>query len=84
MPKIVVVGGGLVGMAAGMMLARDGCEVTVLERDGGPVPGSPVEAWQDWDRRGIAQHMAPARLQVVRLPELRDAAAVPVLPGLHR
>jgi glycine/D-amino acid oxidase-like deaminating enzyme len=54
-PKIVVVGGGVVGLAAAMMLAKDGCEVTVLERDEGAVPGSPGDAWRDWDRRGIAQ-----------------------------
>jgi hypothetical protein len=31
-----------------------------------------------------AQHVAPARLQEMRLPELRDTAAVPVLPGVPR
>lgn len=29
-----------------MMLARDGHEVTVLERDADPVPGSVEEAWE--------------------------------------
>lgn len=48
-----MVGGGLVGLAAAMMFAGDGCEVTLLERDDGAVPGSPGGAWQDWDRRGI-------------------------------
>ena len=59
MPRVVVVGGGLVGLAAAMMLAKDGCVVTVLERDGGAVPGSPGDAWRDWDRRGIAQFRQP-------------------------
>jgi len=59
MPRIVVVGGGLVGLAAGMMLAKDGCDVTVLERDDCAVPGSCGDAWQDWDRRGIAQFRQP-------------------------
>jgi 2-polyprenyl-6-methoxyphenol hydroxylase-like FAD-dependent oxidoreductase len=80
MPRIVVAGGGLIGMATGMMLARDGCEVTVLERDGDAVPGSPDGAWQDWDRHGIAQfrqphylHSAGSQVLGARLPEVRDA-----------
>jgi len=59
MPKIVVVGGGLIGMATAMMLAQDGAEVIVLERDDDAVPGSPGTAWQDWDRPGIAQFRQP-------------------------
>jgi phytoene dehydrogenase-like protein len=31
MPRIVVLGGGLCGLAAGMLLARDGHEVTLFE-----------------------------------------------------
>jgi 2-polyprenyl-6-methoxyphenol hydroxylase-like FAD-dependent oxidoreductase len=58
MPRIVVAGGGLIGMAAAMMFAQDGAEVIVLERDDDAVPGSPGTAWQDWDRRGIAQFRA--------------------------
>ena len=33
MAQIVVMGGGLNGLTAGMLLARDGHQVTVLERD---------------------------------------------------
>lgn len=96
MPKIVVVGGGLIGMAAGLMLAKDGCEVTVLERDNAAVPGSPGDAWRDWDRRGIAQFRQPHYLQAggshvlsTVLPDvaqaLRDSGAarfdvMPMLP----
>ena len=80
MPKIVVVGGGLIGMATAMMLAQAGAEVIVLERDGDPVPGSPGTAWQDWDRRGIAQFRQPHLLLPAghhiltgRLPEVAEA-----------
>jgi len=80
MPRIVVAGGGLAGLSAGMMLTRDGCEVTVLERDNDALPGSPGSAWQDWDRRGIAQfrqphymHAAGCQVLATLLPEVKDA-----------
>jgi len=55
MSKIVVLGAGVCGLAAGMLLCRDGHEVTVLERDPDPVPSSPEEAWQRWPRDGVTQ-----------------------------
>ena len=80
MPRIVVVGGGLIGLATAMMLAEDGCDVTVLERDDCAVPGSPDEAWRDWDRRGIAQfrqahflHAGGRHIVDSRLPEVSEA-----------
>ena len=59
MSRIVVLGGGLVGCSTAMMLARDGHEVTLLERDNAPVPGSPEEAWHMWERSGVAQFRQP-------------------------
>lgn len=55
MPKIVIAGGGIVGLSTALLLAKAGCEVTVLERDEGALPGSPEAAWQDWERGGVAQ-----------------------------
>ena len=55
MAKIVVLGGGVCGLASGLMLARDGHEVTVLERDMAPVPESVDEAWEGWSRDGVSQ-----------------------------
>jgi 2-polyprenyl-6-methoxyphenol hydroxylase-like FAD-dependent oxidoreductase len=42
-------------MAAAMMLADDGHEVTVLERDAAPPPPDPHTAFEGWDRRSVAQ-----------------------------
>ncbi|HEV7882779.1 MAG TPA: NAD-binding protein [Solirubrobacteraceae bacterium] len=59
MARIVVMGAGICGLAGAMMLSRDGHEVTVLERDPAPVPASPEEAWEDWDRDGVTQFRQP-------------------------
>jgi 2-polyprenyl-6-methoxyphenol hydroxylase-like FAD-dependent oxidoreductase len=79
MGRIVFVGGGIVGTCAAMMLANDGHEVTVLERDPSP-PTSPDAAWEEWDRRGVNQfkmlHLFLARFRQVadaELPGLTDA-----------
>jgi 2-polyprenyl-6-methoxyphenol hydroxylase-like FAD-dependent oxidoreductase len=55
MPRILVLGGGVCGLVAALMLARDGHEVTLLERDPQPVPDSVDAAWETWQRRGVAQ-----------------------------
>jgi 2-polyprenyl-6-methoxyphenol hydroxylase-like FAD-dependent oxidoreductase len=55
MARIIVLGGGVCGLAAGMLLTRDGHEVTVLERDAAPVPESVEEAWERWSRDGVTQ-----------------------------
>jgi 2-polyprenyl-6-methoxyphenol hydroxylase-like FAD-dependent oxidoreductase len=70
MPRIVVVGGGMCGLAAGILLTRDGHEVTVFERDPAPVPESVEEAWEQWTRDGVAQFrlahfLAPAGREVL-------------------
>jgi len=63
MSKIVVAGGGICGMAAALMLARDGHDVVVLDRDDAPVPDDAESSWA-WERRSIAQF----RLAHVMLP----------------
>jgi 2-polyprenyl-6-methoxyphenol hydroxylase-like FAD-dependent oxidoreductase len=50
MMSVLVVGGGICGLGTALLLARDGHDVTVLERDGGAVPESANEAWSVWDR----------------------------------
>src|SRR5213078_2904426 len=48
-------GGGLNGLTAGMLLARDGHQVTVLERDAAGPKGRAGDLWERWDRRGVNQ-----------------------------
>lgn len=52
--QVVVVGGGVAGLGAALVLARQGHEVVVVERDDTPMPTSADEAF-DWDRRGAPQ-----------------------------
>jgi 2-polyprenyl-6-methoxyphenol hydroxylase-like FAD-dependent oxidoreductase len=82
MPRVVVLGGGVVGLSTGMLLAERGCDVTVVERDPVQVPESPGGAWQDWDRPGVAQfrqphylHPAGSQLLADRLPAVHEALA---------
>ena len=82
MAKVVVLGGGVVGLCTGMLLADRGYDVTVLERDDAPVPGSPDDAWQAWDRPGVAQfrqphylHPAGARILEAQLPDVWESLA---------
>lgn len=77
MAAIVVCGGGVVGLCAGLMLAEDGHEVTVLEPDPTGPPEQPAAAWDDWRRGGVAQFRQPHTL----LPRFRQVADAE-LPGL--
>lgn len=74
---VVVVGGSVAGLGAALVLSSEGHRVTVLEKDATPLPGSPLEAFESWDRRGSPQtrhsHAFLARLHgilVRRSPEL--------------
>lgn len=76
MARIVILGGGVVGLGAAMMLADDGHQVTVLERDPQPPP-PPGQAWEAWTRRGVNQFRLP-HLLLARFRRVADAE----LPGL--
>lgn len=62
MGSIVVCGGGVIGLLSAMMLARDGHQVTVVEADSAGVPATPGEAWDSWQRKGVAQFRQPHNL----------------------
>jgi 2-polyprenyl-6-methoxyphenol hydroxylase-like FAD-dependent oxidoreductase len=62
MSKILICGGGIVGLSAATMLARDGHNVTVVEGDAAKAPLTWDAAWQSWDRPGVAQFRQPHNL----------------------
>jgi 2-polyprenyl-6-methoxyphenol hydroxylase-like FAD-dependent oxidoreductase len=59
MSKILVLGAGLNGLVTAMLLARDGHQVTVLERDPAAPDGGPDDLWKAWNRRGVNQFHHP-------------------------
>lgn len=88
MARIVIVGAGLIGLATALMVAKQGHDVTVLERDPAPPPGTPDGAWDRWQRQGVMQFRQPhyllpqaRRVLDEQLPEMAcaidDAGAVP-------
>jgi 2-polyprenyl-6-methoxyphenol hydroxylase-like FAD-dependent oxidoreductase len=91
MARIVVIGGGLIGLATAVMVAKQGHDVTVLERDPDPLPNAPRDAWDSWKRQGVMQFRQPhfllpqgKRILDAELPEviraLQDADAIPCNP----
>jgi len=52
--QVLVVGGGVAGLGSALVLARQGHDVVVVERDDTPMPSTADEAFE-WDRRGAPQ-----------------------------
>ena len=81
---VIVVGGGVAGLGSAMVLARQGHEVTVVERDPTPMPASADEAFE-WDRRGAPQvrhsHAFLARLVGLLKKDYADVYAALLREG---
>jgi 2-polyprenyl-6-methoxyphenol hydroxylase-like FAD-dependent oxidoreductase len=57
--RVLVIGAGICGLGTALLLARDGHDVTVLERDADTLPNSPQDAWDHWTRKGVVQFRQP-------------------------
>jgi 2-polyprenyl-6-methoxyphenol hydroxylase-like FAD-dependent oxidoreductase len=80
--SVLIIGAGICGLGTALLLARDGHDVTVLERDAAPRPDSPQDAWDHWARQGVAQFRQPhnfmpglRRLLDAELPAIQEALA---------
>jgi glycine/D-amino acid oxidase-like deaminating enzyme len=62
MSKVLICGGGVIGLCTATMLGRDGHCVTVLEADPAGQTIAPVEGWDSWKRPGVAQFRQPHNL----------------------
>jgi 2-polyprenyl-6-methoxyphenol hydroxylase-like FAD-dependent oxidoreductase len=81
----VVIGGGIAGLGAALLLARSGQQVTLLERDATPFPADPVSAFEKWERRGAPQarhsHAFLARLRNLLRDRMPDVLAALLAAG---
>jgi len=79
MTRVLIVGGGIVGSSLALLVANDGHEVTVLERDPAPPPATADDAWDKWERRGVNQfrllHYFLARFRQIITTEMPDVVA---------
>lgn len=79
MSRIIVVGGAVSGLTTALMLQKQGHEITVLERDPAPPPGTPEDAWKSWERSGLMQFRQPHGMHQGGWRVLREQ-----LPGVAR
>lgn len=79
MGSVVIMGAGPAGLAMGMLLSEEGIDVTVLDKDPTEPPDSSREAWEEWQRPGVAQFRQPHGL----LPSGREIIETR-LPRVYR
>ena len=88
MANILVMGGGMGGLSTALLLAGDGHDVTVLERDPAPPPATGDEAWDGWERKGVNQfrmiHYFLPRFREIVEAELPEVVAALDADGVLR
>lgn len=62
---ILIVGGGICGLDTALLLARDGHDVTLLERDASPIPDSPEAACEAMESAPPVPMPGPNRSQLL-------------------
>ncbi len=77
MAEILILGAGLNGLSTAALLALDGHQVTVLERDPAEPSGGADALWHGWNRRGVNQFHLP-HFMLPRWRELMETE----LPGV--
>ncbi|HKU39144.1 MAG TPA: FAD-dependent oxidoreductase [Polyangiales bacterium] len=70
--SVIVLGAGMAGLATALALKNSGRSVVLVERDGDATCATPEQAFDEWERPGVAQlhhtHIFLARLRTI----LRD------------
>jgi FAD dependent oxidoreductase len=69
---VMVVGGGLGGLATALLLGRQGHRVTLVERDADPPQGDPDQVFSRWARPGVPQARHPHNFLARSVRVLRD------------
>lgn len=74
MVKVCINGGSVAGLSTALLLAADGHDVTVAERDPAPPSRDLAESWESWERRSVRQfrqtHGFLPRFRKILLEEL--------------
>lgn len=77
--RTAIIGSGPAGMTAGLLLARKGVSVTLVDRDPGPVDG------QEWHRVGVMQFRLPhafrAQVKLLLARQLPDVLTAVMAAG---
>ncbi len=86
--RVLILGSGICGLGTALLLARDGHDVLVVERDAAPLPDSPASAWEHWERKGVSQfrqaHNFMPGLRLLLETELPDVLDRLAKAGAHR